>query len=74
MPSRQRRRRGRLIVRGRRAGGAEHDERHQERRARCLERRRDKALGRDDLQARGRIESEPESRLGDEGVQHLRAA
>ena len=68
------RHRGGGIARGRRAGGSEHGERHHESRSRRLQGRGDEALGRDDLQAGGRIEAEPESRLGDEGVQHVRAA
>jgi hypothetical protein len=52
----------------------EHRQRHHKDRPRRLQRRRDQVLGRHDLEARGWIESEPESRLRDERIEHRRAA
>jgi hypothetical protein len=48
----------------------QHGQRHDQRRSRRLERRPDQPFARDDLQAGGGIQPEPEARLRDEGVQH----
>ena len=50
---------------------AEHVERHQEKRARRLDRKRGQTLRRDDLQTRRGIEPPANAGLGDERVEHF---